>query len=116
MTTNSAGLSADGPLTERIEQIRALSRAMLEAAQRGEWQELLELEAARHTLLGPLLATPWRDGPLVPLAKEILASDRAVLALAEPARQQLEQELAELAQGRRALRAYGACRGGVSLP
>lgn len=91
-----------------ITELRALSQAMLAGARDGEWVTVANLETARAALLRELFEGASRPPPdmLAPLIEELLAGDRAILALAEPARERAGAEILSLNHGRRAQAAY----------
>ena len=93
----------------RIERLRRLSGEMLEQAQSGEWDALIEREQERRALLEELFQ---REPPaeLAPQLDEtiraVLASDVRVQELARGERNRLGDALKAFNQGRRALSAY----------
>lgn len=94
--------------TTAIAELRTLGAAMLAAAREHDWVTAANLEAVRAAVLRELLdgsACP-RPEVLAPLIEEVLAGDRAILALAEPAREHASAEILSFRHGRRAQAAY----------
>jgi hypothetical protein len=90
--------------------ILELSRAMLAAADREEWEPLVTMETQRRRALealfsgeGVMQVSGVPDG-----VRELLALDRRIIDRGEHLRQQVFQELGRIDQGRRAVRAYQA--------
>ncbi|MGN2247601.1 flagellar protein FliT [Frateuria sp. GZRR35] len=81
-----------------------LTRAMLEAARAGDWEQLVALEAERH----PLVMRPvTQDGDSVRQLGELLALDRELSALVTQARDHAGEQW-QVGQDRaRAIAAYG---------
>jgi hypothetical protein len=91
-----------------LDEILALSEAMLAGARAQDWVTVANLEAARGALLRALFEGDSRPAPdaLAAAAQRLLESDRVLLALGEAARRELSGELARLRQGRAAHAAY----------
>jgi hypothetical protein len=100
--------------TAAIAELRALGQAMLAGASEGDWVTVANLEAVRAAVLRELLEGAARPVPevLAPLIEEVLAGDRAILALAEPARERASAEILAFRHGRRAQAAYAETGGG----
>ncbi|MGN2254650.1 flagellar protein FliT [Frateuria sp. GZRe12] len=82
----------------------ALTRAMLEAARAGEWEQLVALEAERH----PLVMRPVaQDEDSVRQLGELLAIDRELNALVTQARDQAGEQWQAGQDRARAIAAYG---------
>lgn len=93
-----------------LDQIVALSREMLNAANRQEWDELVMLEARRQPLVHEFFGSAVTDDEAAVVAagiREILELDKATMARAEEGRKEAGAVLAQLATGRRAKQAYG---------
>ncbi|MCX7513136.1 flagellar protein FliT [Frateuria sp. STR12] len=83
----------------------ALTRAMLEAARAGDWDQLIALEAERH----PLVIRPVaHDEASVRQLGELLALDRELYALISQARDQAGDQWQAGHDRARAIAAYGA--------
>jgi Flagellar protein FliT len=97
-------VTAESPLDE----VLALSAAMLESARAQDWVAVANLEAARASLLRAAFEDRSLHAPeqLARAAQQILDSDREVIGLGERARGALAGELTQLRHGRRAHQAY----------
>ncbi|UGB38777.1 flagellar protein FliT [Frateuria soli] len=81
-----------------------LTRAMLEAAREGDWEQLVALEAERH----PLVLRPVaKDEDSVRQLGELLALDRELNALVAQARDQAGEQWQAGQDRARAIAAYG---------
>jgi hypothetical protein len=91
-----------------LAEIGALNAAMLDGARRQDWIDVANLEAARAALLKGLFESGARPEPqaLARTLEQVLAHDRELLALAEPARARIGGELVQFQQARRARTAY----------
>lgn len=80
-------------------QLAEISRAMLAAAQRGDWDAVTASESACAELVGQLRRCPIETCPpaeretCMQLIREILANDAATRNIAEPWMRELEQIL-----------------------
>jgi hypothetical protein len=82
----------------------ALTRAMLEAARTGDWDQLIALEAQRH----PLVTQPVAQGEdSVRQLGELLALDRDIHALVSQARDAAGEHWQSEHDRARAIAAYG---------
>ncbi|HET6804159.1 MAG TPA: flagellar protein FliT [Frateuria sp.] len=82
----------------------ALTRAMLEAAREGDWEQLVALEVERH----PLVMRPVaQDEDSVSQLGELLALDRELHALVSQARDQAGEQWQAGQDRARAIAAYG---------
>lgn len=93
-----------------LDRIVALSREMLDAANRQEWDELVMLEARRQPLVHEFFGSAVAADEAAAVAagiQEILELDKATMARAEEGRKEAGAVLAQLATGRRAQQAYG---------
>lgn len=104
---------SDSGLLACYEEILGLSRAMLAAAQRDEWDELVAIEAKRDVLLDKLTkgVFPDVDSEMarqrqVALIREILATDEASRPLIEAWRMELKEILASIGTERKVQEAY----------
>lgn len=82
----------------------ALTRAMLEAAGAGDWEQLIALEAERHPLVMQPLA---HDEDSVRQLGELLALDRDLYALISRARDAAADQWRIEHERARAIAAYG---------
>lgn len=81
-----------------------LTRAMLDAAHAGDWEQLVALEAERH----PLVMRPVaQDGDSVRQLGELLALDRELSALVAQARDHAGEQWQAGQDRARAIAAYG---------
>jgi len=96
--------AAESPLDE----VLALSAAMLESARGQDWASVANLESTRNVLLHAVLDGPQRPpaAVLADVLPKILESDRAVIALGESVRSELAGKLLQFRQGHRARSAY----------
>lgn len=92
----------------QLDEIRALTGAMLEAARAAEWAAVANLEAARAVLLRAAFEGDGRAAPdrLAELARELLERDRELIELGERARAAVGAELTRLRRHGRACHAY----------
>lgn len=97
-------MTAESPLDE----VLALSAAMLESARAQNWAAVANLEATRASLLRTAFENRSGHSPeqLARAAQQILDSDRELIGLGERARGALATELTQLRHGRRAQQAY----------
>ncbi len=94
---------------QRIKLLRLLSVEMLELAQTGGWDAVIEWEEKRRVLLDELFrqAPPADLAPLLQDAvRATLASDARLLELARAEMDKLGDFLKSFGQGRRARHAY----------
>lgn len=91
-----------------VEEIHALTGAMLEAARARDWVTVANLETTRAVLLREVFEGGARPSPeqLASTARQVLDSDRELIALGEQARDGVSAELALLRQSRKAQSAY----------
>jgi flagellar protein FliT len=82
----------------------ALTRAMLEAARAGDWEQLIALEAERHPLVMQPVA---RDEDGIRQLAELLALDRELYALISQARDEAAGQWQAEHDRARAIAAYG---------
>jgi len=83
----------------------ALTRAMLEAARTGDWEQVIALEAQRHPLVSQPVA---KDEDSVRQLGELLALDRELYALIGQARDEAGEHWQGEQDRARAIAAYGA--------
>jgi len=90
-----------------IARARELSRGMMEVANRGDMQGVLELDALRSRLLHEFLdqARQLAD-PERAMLNEIMEINKAVIGKLETMRTGTEQKMQTLGRGMRALTAY----------
>jgi len=97
---NARGGPSSRPLIERYQEVAQLSREMLGAARRGDWDEVARLEAVcesaieqlkRAALVEPLNASEQRRR--IALLREILQDDAQIRVRAEPWLLELEKLL-----------------------
>lgn len=96
--------TAESPLDE----VLALSAAMLNSARQQDWASVANLESTRNVILHAALDGPRRPSAtiLAEVLPKILESDRAVIALGEAVRSELAGKLLQFRQGHRARSAY----------
>jgi flagellar protein FliT len=94
----------------RYREIRKTTQRMLEAARAGEWDRLVELEAARRDLIGAVTAESVSFGPLAAekdaLIQAVLEADREITALTRAWMDEMNEVLASVHAQRRLERAY----------
>lgn len=92
-----------------IKLLRLMSVEMLELAQAGGWEQVIEWEEKRRALLEELFQQP-PPADLAPLLEEavraVLASDAKLMELARTEMDKLGNYLKSFGQGRRARHAY----------
>lgn len=96
---------ASRPLIERYQEVARLSREMLAAAHREDWEQLARLEAGCRILIEQLKRAA-RTEPLgaveqqhrIELLREILQADAQIRSRAEPWLQELERLLGTAAR------------------
>lgn len=98
----------DVPAGSELAEILSLSAAMLEAARGQDWVAVANLESARGALLRGLLEGGERPAVevLAAVLRQVLETDRDLIALGESAHAALAGELAGLKRGRSARSAY----------
>lgn len=96
-----------------LDEILALSAAMLDAARGQDWVGVANLEVARDALLKAVFEGTERPAPetLAAVTQQVLESDRELIALGEQARGEFAAALSELRQVRRAQTAYSETSG-----
>ena len=109
---------SDDPLSpqrrDSVAAILRLTHEMLELAQSGDWDRLMELESERKPLIEAFFAHPVEpdESPAVAaFIGEIQEVDAQVVELAEKGREATAEALRLLANRQRAADAYGAHRG-----
>lgn len=111
-----AGPQETGPATDSDpgETALALSREMLAAARRSEWDTVVALEAKRRGMLENLFAggvPAARAERVAATAREVLALDRELSGLVRAACQRVGGDLQALRLARHAAGAYRSCAG-----
>lgn len=98
--------------SERIAQLRALTRRLLDCARAEAWEEAADIETLRRPLLYDVFGQVPGGSHIHhrALLNEILEADREIIALAQQRRAELADLLRQTGQGRAALKAYGANR------
>ena len=98
------------------ESLSALTGSMLDAAEHGEWDHLVELEQRCKTYVGSLMeAAPVRlneteQRARIAIIRTILQNDAKIRALTEPRLHELQQRLSMTRTAQRSVEAYGAQR------
>jgi uncharacterized membrane protein len=97
----------------RYQEARETTRNMLQAAQAGDWEALVNLEIARRAALDPLGAHNIDFSPALAQEKdacinEILELDRQIRALTQAWMAEMRQTLASLQSQRKLAQAYAA--------
>lgn len=96
---------------ESFEDFVAMSRAMLNRAQRGEWEEVMRMQGERQERLEAYFAAlvPAQLADQVAAGiREILDLDRRIMELGRRGMDALAGEMNGLRAGRQAQKAYGA--------
>ena len=92
---------------EQLEQALGHTRAMLAAAEEGEWEHLARLQIEREPLLEQALADPASLGEAErALGAQVLQLNQELAAVAESARASQGDATRQVVRGRRAVRAY----------
>lgn len=91
-----------------LDEVLALSAAMLESARGQDWVGVANLESTRNVILHAVLDGPQRPSAavLAEVLPKILESDRIVIALGQTVHRELAGKLLQFRQGRRARSAY----------
>jgi len=100
----------DKSWVDSLQQAFDLTREMLSAARRDEWQRVVELDARRQPLLQAAFREPIPPstaGATASLARRVHALNEELVYLGESGRTSVSQALAQLSRGRRARAAYG---------
>lgn len=102
-------IATAGDWEQQIKLLRLLSMEMLELAQAGGWEQVIEWEGKRRALLEELFQQP-PPAALAPLLEEAaraaLASDAKLVELARAEMDKLGNYLKSFGLGRRAHHAY----------
>ena len=92
-----------------LQDLVALSRAMLEKAREKSWDDVFELEQRRRELMQLFFSEPVavEDAQSVSTGiQEVMAIDRELMVLASQAKAELGDALHKLGQGKKAVKAY----------
>ena len=89
---------------DELGRIRALNRALEQAAAEADWPQVAALDEERARLLGAL--APGEAPALREVVEEAHGVTRAVLAQALAARESVKTELRDLQRGKRGANAY----------
>jgi hypothetical protein len=107
-------LTGELHIMQRYEQALALTRGMLEAAQKSEWDRLVGLERERATLIDQLRdldRDPSRDTHererKRTLLREIMQSDEQIEILTQDWMRELREVLSSISAEQRLSRTYG---------
>lgn len=95
--------------TSGFNQLLNLSEAMLRKAKDGSWDEVMALEAERHSLIKVFFSGPVMPGDAEAVAdgiRAILAIDKELMEMGAIKRFDLLQALQEMDQGKKAVKAY----------
>lgn len=98
------------------ESLSELTGTMLNAASKGEWDHLAELEIRCKGHIdslmqaAPVALNATEQYAKVAIIREILQNDAKIRALTEPRLHELQQRLAMTRAGQRSVQAYGAQR------
>ena len=95
-----------------VEHLQALTRALLAAAESGEWDTAAALEGERRPLLYRVFGEVafGKHTQHLELLSTILSADREIMELAQQRHEELGGLLRQVGQGRTALRAYESNR------
>lgn len=88
----------------QTEQLRALTREMLDCASQGDWERLVELEKTRLPIFQQVFASGVSGR--VELAREVLAMDERTHSLAAAGLPAIQEELLKLRNCGKARNAY----------
>ena len=91
------------------QEISKLTKRMLASARAGDWVGVATLEAERQHHLDGLSGVRAAEpgGEVLAEYRQLLENDRELLRLSAAARGEMERQLTEVSQGRRAVAAYG---------
>jgi hypothetical protein len=92
-----------------IEQLLLLSRTMLDLAKSGLWDEVVALQTERIELFSQLFRTPplsKQASSVIEGIKVILTLDKELIALGVEEKEQLQDVLLHIEQGKKAVKAY----------
>lgn len=92
-----------------LQHLIALTRAMLEHAQSSSWDEVIKLEAQRGELLSAFFLTPIQSELTAAVSEGIrliMAIDQDIMALGRIEKDDAEQVLRQMGQGKKAVKAY----------
>ena len=98
------------------ESLSELTGTMLNAARKGEWDDLAALEQRCQSHVGRLMQAapvPLNESEQrtkVAIIRTILQNDAKIRALTEPRLHELQQRLSSTRAGQRSIEAYGAQR------
>jgi flagellar protein FliT len=102
-------------IVQRYEAVAQLARKMLEAAQQGQWDELVELEQQRGTVVSELMADAAQStipaevaDQVAELIKTILDMDAESSSLAQAWQDELKALLGSMGAERKISQAYGS--------
>lgn len=93
-------------MTAPEQQLLAMTKEMLALAETNEWDRLAELEQSRKPVFQAVFSAVTAANET--LARDILAMDQKVMALAEAVKPVLQQQLAKLKISAAAKNAYQA--------
>jgi hypothetical protein len=96
-----------------LDEILVLSDAMLGCAREQDWAGVANLEVTRDALLKTVFEGTERPSPeaLTAVVRQVLESDRELIALGEQARGEFAAALGQMRQGLRAQAAYSDSNG-----
>jgi hypothetical protein len=100
----------DGARPEALERALAVTRELRERVEAGDWGAAAELESERRRLLESFFARRPAASDLarvLGMLRELVASNDALIGLAEHRQRAVTREADTIATGRRAVRAYG---------
>ena len=96
-----------------LDEILAVSASMLDLAHAQDWIGIANLEITREALLKAVFEGTDRPSPeaLTAMVRQVLESDRELIALGTQARGELAAALGQMRQARRAQAAYSETGG-----
>ena len=101
--------SVPEPRQTALDGALRLTAAMTEAAEAGDWDRLVELEAERRPLIEGAFeqVAPEDAAALGQAILDLMEADRHIMALARAGRTALASRLEDFSRGRRGRAAYG---------
>ena len=101
-------MMADAVPVSGVDEVRALTQALLDCAHSGDWDGIVALEAERRTLLYDLFESESRHAEelLRTLLTDILVMDQEIMSLTQQRCDELSDWLRQVGQRRTAMKAY----------
>jgi hypothetical protein len=97
--------------SDNLQKLISLSRAMLQLAESGSWDDVSKMEADRRELLYTYFLTPVQaelNRTVSEGIRTIIAIDQDIMELGRAEKVEIEQTLLQLEQGKKAVKAYSS--------